>query len=84
MRPAHKALVALAGGVVAYNIAAKDGETISEGLDELIVKYPMVARAVIALVALHCANAINQRVDPLHLAFVAARRRRVVMVVEPA
>lgn len=83
MRPAHKALAAVTAAVVGYNIAAADGETISEGVDALLELHPVLTRATITLLALHLANAIAAQADPLHLAFqLARRRRRLVVVVE--
>ncbi|OBJ50623.1 DUF7427 family protein [Mycobacterium asiaticum] len=84
MRPAHKALVALASGALTYNLLADDHETISEGVDELLTTHPVLTRAVIAMLALHLANAVAEKADPVHWAFMVARRRRVVVVVEPA
>ena len=84
MRPSHRALAAVATAIVTYNVfIAPDGETISEGVDELLTTHPLLTRAAIALLTLHVANLIAAQVDPVHLAFSAARRRRVVFVVEP-
>lgn len=87
MRPAHKALLALTAGVVAYNFAAEDGETISEGVDDLLASHPLLTRAVILSVAAHVANQLPAGADPLGLGFYALRalrrhRPRVVVVVE--
>lgn len=72
----------MAAAVVTYNVCADPGETVSEGIDELIVDHPVLTRISIALLALHCANAIAQQADPLHWAFAVARRRRVFVVIE--
>ena len=74
-----------AGGVIAlvHNLTAEDGDTLSEAVDDWLKAYPVLTRSVIAVFALHLANAIAAPVDPVHLAFSAARRRRVVVVVEP-
>lgn len=86
MRPAHKALLCLGAGVVVYNVViAPDGETISEGFDELLIKYPLLTRIGIMVVAHHLANELAPQADPIGLGFVALRalrRRRVVVVVE--
>lgn len=66
----------MATAVVAYNVfIAPDGETISEGVDELLATHPLLTRAAIALLTLHVANLIAAQVDPLHLAFRMARRQ---------
>jgi hypothetical protein len=85
VRPAHRALAAVATAVIVYNVAiAPDGETISEGVDELLTTHPVLTRAAVALLAMHVANLIAQQADPVHWAFAVARRRRVVVVVQPA
>lgn len=85
MRRAKKVWVAIGAGVLAHNLTADDGDTLSEAVDEWLVSRPVLTRAVIALLALHLANAVRAHYDPVHLAFTVARkRRRVVLVVEPA
>ncbi|NKS33192.1 hypothetical protein GS534_24505 [Rhodococcus hoagii] len=71
----EQAWLALAVLIVAYEVRAADGELLSEAVDRLLVSHPVLTRAAIALVALHLANAINPKFDPLHLLAVALRRR---------
>jgi hypothetical protein len=85
MRPAHRALLCATAAVVAYNVSAPEGETISEGVDELLETHPLLTRIAIMTVAHHLANELLPHADPLGLGFVALRalrRRRVVVVVE--
>jgi hypothetical protein len=85
MRPAHRALIGVAAAVVGWNFAAPDGETISEGFDELLVKYPVLTTVAIIAVAGHVANRIPARADVISIGFVVVRKfrwQRVVVVVE--
>lgn len=76
MRPAAKAITALLGGVVAYNIACEDGETISECCDDILSKYPIVGNLVMLAIYLHVANKVPPPLDPIHGLFLAARWTR--------
>lgn len=87
MKPAEQAWLAIAAIVITHNVSASDGDTLSEAVDDWIVSHPVLTRTVIAVLALHLTNAISNRLDPVHLAFVRVRavsRRRVIVVVEPA
>lgn len=83
MRPADRAWLALAGGVIAYDVLAPDGETLSEAVDRWLEHHPWLTRAVIMTVARHLVNELG--LDPLALGFGLLRRWRktpVVIVVE--
>lgn len=85
MRAAHKALACWVGGAVIYNFLADDDETISQGVDELLAKYPLLTRAAIMTVAHHLANELLPHADPVELGFTALRRlrrRRLVVLME--
>jgi hypothetical protein len=87
MRRSQKVWLGIAAVVLAHNSTAEDGDTLSEMADEWVLAYPVLTRAVIAMFALHLANAIYARYDPVHLAFTVTRtwrRRRVVVVVQSA
>lgn len=56
MRPAHRAPACWVDGAVAYNVLAPDHETISEGIDELLLKYPLLTRIAIMTVTHHLMN----------------------------
>ena len=64
----------LAAGVLAYELACKEGELLSEGVDDWVAAKPILTRTVIAALALHLGNAVPPRFDPLSLAFIGIRR----------
>lgn len=70
MRPSHKAWLGLIGGVTAYEIACPTGETLSEGLDELLEhkRWRYMIMAGIGITALHLTNILPPQVDPYHRA----------------
>ena len=72
MRASHKAWLGLAAGVTAYEIACPKGETLSEGLDELLEhKYWRYAVGLaVGTTALHLLNILPTQVDPLHRALL--------------
>lgn len=76
MHPADRAWLTLATGVVAYNLAADDGELMSEGVDRYMLRHPWTTRLVAALVAAHVCNAMPARLDIVHWLFVLSRRWR--------
>lgn len=86
VRPSAKACwLAIGAIVVGHNISADDGDTLSEAVDGWIVTHPWLTRVIIAVIALHLANAVSSRIDPVHLVFVGVRsvpRRRVTVVVD--
>lgn len=67
MRAADKAWLAMAAGVLAYELAAPDGELLSDGVDRYLDRHPWLTRAVIAATALHLINATPARIDPFGL-----------------
>lgn len=72
-RPADVAWIALAAGIVAYEVAAPPGELLSEGVDRYLTRRPWVTRAVVGVVAAHLLNLIPNRVDPIHQAAILFR-----------
>lgn len=76
MRPSEKAWLAIAIGVIAYDATAKEGETLSEGVDQWLIKHPTLTRLAILAVAHHLTNDLHPRADPIGLAFIAVRRIR--------
>jgi hypothetical protein len=83
MRRAKSLWLAGAAIAITHNITAEDGDTLSEAVDDWLDTHPVLTRTVIAMLALHLANAIAARADPVHWAFWLVRRR-VVVLVEPA
>lgn len=70
MKPCDRAWCALAAGVVIYDLCAS--ETLSEGVDRYLQARPRGTRLAIAVLAIHLANLIPSRYDPLHWLFVSA------------
>lgn len=66
MRPADWAWSALATGVLAYEVAARPGELLSEGMDRYRAHHPVVAASIIIYLALHLLRLWPSRIDPLH------------------
>jgi hypothetical protein len=71
---AKQAWGVLAAGVLAYELVCKEGELLSEGVDDWVATKPILTRTVIAALALHLGNAVPSRFDPISLAFVGIRR----------
>lgn len=69
LQPSTKAWIILVSGVVTYDLFAKPGQTLSEGVDRFLDHSP-IAKAVtlgaIAVTAGHLSNAIPQKYDPIH------------------
>jgi len=76
MRPGDKAWLVLAGGILVWDMIAPPGELLSEAADRYLETHPILTRAVIAVVALHLANILPPRIDPVHQCFIAARLAR--------
>jgi hypothetical protein len=71
---AKQAWGVIAAGVLAYELACKEGELLSEGVDEWVTAKPILTRTVIAALALHLGNAVPPRFDPLSLGFSGIRK----------
>jgi hypothetical protein len=78
---AKHAWTALTAGVLAYEILCKDGELLSERVDQWLLSRPILTRAVIAALALHLGNAVPQRYDVVSLGFSVIRRGKVLLAV---
>lgn len=70
---AKQAWVILAAGVLSYEIACRDGQLLSEGVDEWLSSRPILTRAAIAAMALHLGNAVPKRFDLVSLGFQVLR-----------
>ena len=70
---ARQAWALIAAGVLGYAVC-KDGQLLSECVDEWLVAKPILTRAAIAALALHLGNAIPERYDVVSLGFQAIRR----------
>jgi hypothetical protein len=71
---ARQAWALLATGVLGYEVVCKDGQLLSECVDEWLVSKPILTRAAIAALALHLGNALPQRYDVVSLGFQAIRK----------
>jgi hypothetical protein len=61
----------LAAATLAYDLKCRPGGTVSEAVDGLIDRHPIITRVAIGMGALHLANLIPQpdRFDLIHIAF---------------
>lgn len=73
LRPADKAWIALGIYVLAYDVLASPGQTLSEGADRYMLSHPWVTRGVALAVAGHVCNLVNPEFDPIHLLFSGVR-----------
>lgn len=65
---AKRAWAAIAIGVTAYELACKDGELLSEGVDKAIQKHPVAVPMAIGYTALHLMNKLPPQLDLFHQA----------------
>ena len=63
----EKAWAVLGMSVLAYEILTTEEHLLSVAVDRFITAQPVFTRVCIGLLALHLANAIPQRVDPIHI-----------------
>jgi hypothetical protein len=73
---ARQAWAVLAAGVLGYEVVCKDGQLLSECVDEWLAVRPILTRAAIAAMALHLGNAVPQRYDVVSFGFQAIRKVR--------
>ena len=73
MRHGDVAWIALAVGVLAYEIAAPQGELLSEACDRYRRRHPILVESIIFYLALHLLRGLPARLDPLHV--IATRLR---------
>lgn len=74
MRPANRAWLVLAAGVIAYEVAAPPGELLSEAADDWMVSHPWLTRGVAFALAAHICNVTPERWDVIHQLFVLKQR----------
>lgn len=60
------AIGGMIAGIAAYDVLCPPGETISEGFDRLIERFPITTYTAIGVTALHLANVLPPKLDPLH------------------
>lgn len=61
---AAKAWTLMGAGILAYELACPNGETLSEGVDRALENHKLVTSVAIGVTALHLANVLPPRVDP--------------------
>jgi len=71
---AKQAWAILTAGVLSYEIACREGQLLSEGVDEWLISRPILTRAAIAAMALHLGNAVPKHYDVVSLGFQALRQ----------
>lgn len=62
----EKAWVALTLGIILYEMFAPPQQLLSEAIDRLLLRHPVLVRVGIMLVALHLINALPTKLDPIH------------------
>lgn len=65
-RPSIVAWGSVVGGILVYEYFAPSDELMSEGMDRMLERYPWFTRLAIALLSLHLANCLPERIDPFH------------------
>ena len=73
MRHGDRGWLIVAAVVVAIEVTADDGELLSEACDRYLADHPWLTRGIVAAFALHLANVLPDRYDPLHMLFAAKR-----------
>lgn len=72
--PSDVALIAVVVGIAVYDILARDGETISDGVDRYLATRRWPTELATALVYAHVSNKVPDRYDPIHLMFLGIRK----------
>jgi hypothetical protein len=75
MMPSDRAWCALAAGVIVYDVFARDGQTLSEGIPSA-GRGLLATRLVIIGLAVHLSRVLSRRYDPLHWLLVVKVRVR--------
>lgn len=71
---AKRGWLAVGALVGAYELAAPEGQLLSEGVDRALEKHPLLVTAAVGSVALHLLNAIPEQIDPISRINDVARR----------
>lgn len=74
MRPSQRAWIAFGVGILAYDVLAKDEETLSEQVYRWDASHPILTYVVIEIVHRHLTQQLPA--DPIHWLFLAARWTR--------
>lgn len=65
-RPADRAWITLAAGILTWEILAPDGELLSEAVDRYRRRHPWLTATVITYISAHLLRVVPRHVDPLH------------------
>lgn len=76
MQCSDYACIAGVVGVIAYDLWAPKGQTISEACDRYLLTNRLLTELVMALLYLHVSNRIPPRYDPIHRFFGAVKSLR--------
>lgn len=76
MRPADRAWITLAAGVIVWDMACPDDEMLSEASRRYAQNHRLIAYGVIASLALHLSDLLPRWVDPIHFLGTALRGLR--------
>jgi hypothetical protein len=76
MRPADRAWLTLAAGVLIWDVACPNDEMLSEASRRYAKSHPVAAYGVIASVALHLTSLLPKWVDPIHAIGVVLRKAK--------
>lgn len=74
LQPSDVAILLLLLYVFGYDCSAPPGQTISEGVDRLLLRHRWTTELVCATLYLHVSNKVPERYDPVHWLFLGARR----------
>lgn len=75
MRYGTKAWIGLAAYLAVVEALAPRGETLSERVDDWLIKHPGRGMVffLVGATALHLINALHPRVDPIHIVFASVK-----------
>ena len=73
MRASDRAWIAIGVGVLSWDLACEDGDTLSEACDRYMIHHPWLVRGVAFALAAHVCNLVPDRFDPVHWCFTATR-----------
>lgn len=65
---AKRGWLAVGAVVAAHELACDSGQTLSEGVDKALEKYPIPVKLAIGVTALHLLNLLPESIDPIHQA----------------
>jgi hypothetical protein len=72
----------LTAGVLSYEITCREGQLLSQGVDEWLISRPILTRAAIVAMALHLGNAVPTRYDVVSLGFQMLRQSSRFLVMD--